>query len=61
MLQKMIFFQIAPRTRRLEKYSLFCYTLRQIHCNLDQKSLQIKSEIYYRLFCFNLQCICREV
>ena len=46
----MIFFQTASRTRRLEKYCLYCYTSRQIHCKLGQKNLRIKSEIYYRLF-----------
>ena len=31
--------------RRLEKNHLFCSTLRQMHSKLEQKSLQIKSEI----------------
>ena len=52
--KKKIFFQTAPRTRRLEDYCLFCYTPRQIHCKLEQRSLQNKTEISYRLFCSNL-------
>ena len=59
--KKKIFFQTASRTRRLEKYCLFCYTSRQIRCKLEQKNLRNKLEIYYRLFCSNLQCIRREV
>ena len=58
---KIFFFLTAPCTRRLEKYSLFCYTSRQMHCKLEQKSLQNKTKISYRFFCSNLQCICREV
>ena len=59
--KKRFFFQTASRTRRLEKYCLFCYTSRQIRCKLEQNNFRIKLEIYYRLFCSNLQCICREV
>ena len=32
--------------RRLEKNHLFCNTSLQIHCTLEQKSLQNKSEIF---------------
>ena len=39
-----IFFQTASR-RRLEKNYLFCNTSCEIHCKLEQKSPQNKSEI----------------
>ena len=49
-LQNKWLFSKRPSTRCLEKWSLFCFSLLQIPCKLEQKSLQNTSKIYFMYF-----------